>query len=205
MITLRFDLGGITAAAPRSSRTARSQSASNALSPSKASKLTPSMSGATPTLSWRCPGSRMKRTRLQGLDQGDDFARQTASRTSDGVLLSAPFGTARLLMDGDDRAIDHRGFEIRFSGQGLEDALKNHRPHPAAEAREHAVPMAELGRQVPPGQSCPGTPQHGFEKQPVVLRRHATIRFLARQQSLDLRPNGVAENESSRIHKPSLR
>src|SRR3954453_13935362 len=196
MITLRFDLGGITAAAPRSSRSARSQSASNALSPSKASKLTPSMSGATPTLSWRCPGSRMKRTRLPKASTRATILLVRPPRERPMAFFSAPpFGTARLLMDGDDRAIDHRGFEIRFSGQGLEDAVKNHRPHPAAEAREHAVPMAELGRQVPPGQSCPDTPQHGFEKQPVVLRRHATIRFLARQQSLNLLPDGVAENE----------
>src|SRR3954454_143104 len=205
MITLRFDLGGITAAAPRSSRSARSQSASNALSPSKASKLTPSMSGATPTLSWRCPGSRMKRTRLQGLDQRDDFARQAASRASDGVILSAPFCAARLLMDGDDRAIDHRVFEVGFAGQGLEDTVKNLRPRPAAEPREHAVPMAELGRQITPGQPRPDTPQHGFEKQPVVPRRHATIRFLARQQSLNLLPDGVAENEPFSIHKPLAR
>src|SRR3954447_3889217 len=103
MITLRFDLGGMTAAAPRSSRSARSQSASNALSPSKASKLTPSMSGATPTLSWRCPGRQDEADEVEGVDQRDDFARQAASRASDGVILSAPFCAARLLMDGDDR------------------------------------------------------------------------------------------------------
>src|SRR3954471_10281106 len=206
MITLRFDLGGMTAAAPRSSRSARSQSASNALSPSKASKLTPSISGATPTVSWRCPGNRTKRTRLpKAVDQRDKFGRQAAARASDGVLLRAPFGAARLLMGGDDRAIDQRVFEIRFSGQCLEDALKNHPSHPAAEAREHAVPIAEFGRQVPPGHPRPGTLQNGFEKQPIILRRHATIGFLARQQSLDLLPNGVAENEPFSIHKPLSR
>src|SRR3954466_16385699 len=98
-------------------------------------------------------------------------------------------------MDGDDRAIDHRVFEIRFSGQGLEDTVKNPRPYPAAEPFEDIVPVAEFGRQVRPRQPRPDTPQYGFEKQSIILRRHATIRFLARQQSLDLLPNGVAENE----------
>src|SRR3982751_4789536 len=61
---LRLALGGITAAAPRPSSSALSQSMSNALSPSRAPKTTPSISGCTPTLSWRWPGSRMKRTRV---------------------------------------------------------------------------------------------------------------------------------------------
>src|SRR3954463_15176531 len=42
MMVLRLTLGGITAAAPRSSSSALSQSASNALSPSRAPKATPS-------------------------------------------------------------------------------------------------------------------------------------------------------------------
>src|SRR3954447_10297809 len=87
----------------------------------------------------------------------------------------------------------------------LEDAVKNLRSRPAAEPREHAVPMAELGRQITPEQPRPDTPQHGFEKQPIVPRRHATIRLLARQQSLNLLPDDVAENEPFAIHKPLAR
>src|SRR3954447_8792860 len=117
MITLRFDLGGMTAAAPRSSRSARSQSASNALSPSKGIEADAFDERGNSHGIVALPRQQDEADEVaQGVDQGDDFARQTASRTSDGVLLSAPFGTARLLMDGDDRAIDHRVFEIRFSG-----------------------------------------------------------------------------------------
>src|SRR3954468_5900487 len=64
MMVLRLALGGITAAAPRSSSSALSQSASNALSPSRAPKATPSISGRTPTISWCWPGSRTKRTKV---------------------------------------------------------------------------------------------------------------------------------------------
>src|SRR4028118_1134717 len=56
--------GGPPALAPRSSSSALSQSVSKALPPSRAPKATPSISGCTPTLSWRWPGSRRKRTRL---------------------------------------------------------------------------------------------------------------------------------------------
>src|SRR3954447_22913218 len=54
----------ITALAPRASRSAMMLLLSNALSAISASKANPSMSGGTPTVSKRCPGSSTKRTRL---------------------------------------------------------------------------------------------------------------------------------------------
>jgi hypothetical protein len=53
-----------TICAPRSFSSAIIQSLSKALSASSAPNSTPSIKGATPTVSKRCPGSRMKRTRL---------------------------------------------------------------------------------------------------------------------------------------------
>ena len=49
---------------PRPFISAMIQLLSNALSASSASKLMPSIRGATPAVSKRCPGSRTKRTRL---------------------------------------------------------------------------------------------------------------------------------------------
>ena len=56
--------GGMRALAPRRSSSTRSQSLSKALSPSRASNAIPSINGSTPTLSWRWPGRRTRRTRL---------------------------------------------------------------------------------------------------------------------------------------------
>ena len=54
----------MTTLAPRASRSAMMALLSNALSAISASKAKPSMSGGTPTVSKRCPGSSTKRTRL---------------------------------------------------------------------------------------------------------------------------------------------
>src|SRR5207247_1935530 len=54
----------MTTFAPRSSRSAMMALLSNALSAISASKASPSISGGTPTVSKRCPGSSTKRTRL---------------------------------------------------------------------------------------------------------------------------------------------
>src|SRR3954447_10488493 len=116
MITLRFDLGGITAAAPRSSRSARSQSASNAFA-QQGIEADAVDERSNPHAIVALPRQQDEADEVaQGVDQRDDFARQAASRASDGVILSAPFCAARLLMDGDDRAIDHCVFEVGFSG-----------------------------------------------------------------------------------------
>ena len=117
MSVLRLDLGGITATAPRLSSSTRSQSASNALSPSSAPKTRPVISGATPTRSWRWPGRSVKRTRfppavfhwlcqwnLDGLRPGRpparrpwSSARRASARWPD---AQSPFCAARLLVGG---------------------------------------------------------------------------------------------------------
>src|SRR3954468_14304918 len=205
MITLRFDLGGMTAAAPRSSRSARSQSASNALSPSKASKLTPSMSGATPTVSWRCPGSRMKRTRLPSASTRATILLVRPPRERPMAWLRVPpLGATRLLVGGDDSAIDQGVFEVRLAGQACEDALEDAALHPAAEPLEDAVPTAELARQGAPRGARAHPPQHRLEEQAIVPGRRTRVRRLAGQQWRDLLPHRVAHHGPTLFqHRPN--
>jgi hypothetical protein len=62
--------------------------------------------------------------------------------------------------------------------------------HPVAKARECAVPVAEHRRQIPPGTAGSGDPQHGLDKQSVVLAAAARIARLAKAIRLHLRPLG---------------
>jgi len=57
-----------------------------------ASKVSPSISGGTPIVSKRCPGSSTKRTRLpSGVGQCQDFGGHSAFRAADGLVLRPPF------------------------------------------------------------------------------------------------------------------
>src|SRR5215210_4902671 len=194
---LRLALGGITAAAPRASRSALIQSTSNALSPSRALKSKPSISGGTPTVSCRWPGSGTKRTKSPSASARATILvvrprRASARWPGPG---SPPFA-ARLVVGGDDGAVDQGVLEVRLAGQAGEDALEHAALHPPAEALEHAVPFAEPARQVAPGNPRPHPPQHRFEEQPVVLPRRAGIGRLARQQRRHLLPSRVVHHEA---------
>ena len=106
-------------------------------------------------------------------------------------------------MGGDDGAVDQDVFKVRLAGQPLEDAFEHARPYPTAKSLKDAVPVAELARQVTPGQAGADAPQHRFKEQPIVLGRYPAIRRLARQQGRDLLPDRVADNKPIPIHHRS--
>src|SRR3954452_3423705 len=103
----RLALGGITAAAPRSSRSARIASLSKALSARRALKSRSVRSGATPALS--CPAAG--RTARERIDQRDD--RQAAAGPPDGLILCPPFRAGPVLVHSDDGSIDDHVLEVR--------------------------------------------------------------------------------------------
>src|SRR3954467_15193424 len=212
MTVLRLALGGITAAAPRSSRSALSQSASNALSPSRAPKARPSISGRAPTLSWCWPGSRTKRTKLPRASTRATRGRRRGRRSwSSGRRASgrwpgsgSPFCAARLWVGGDDGAVDQGVFEVRLIGQAREDALDYAALHPATKTLEDAVPVAEIARQVAPGHARSHAPQHRLKKQAIVFGRRPRIGGLTGQQRRDLLPDRVAHHEPRPLkHRPT--
>src|SRR3954452_12156314 len=138
------------------------------------------------------------------IDQGGDFAGQAAARAADGFAPGPPLGATRLLVGGDNGAVDQGVFEVRLAGQACEDALEDAALHPTAEPLEDAVPATEIARQVAPGCARPPPPQHRLEKQPVVPGRRARIRRLAGQQWRDLLPHRVAHHEPTLFqHRPN--
>lgn len=86
-------------------------------------------------------------------------------------------------------------FHVGIVGDGVEWPLQDVRLHPAAEAREVTVPVAERGRKIPPGTTASGDPQHG-PRQPVVLDAATGIARLAKTQRLHLRALGANQNKS---------
>src|SRR3954471_19516329 len=102
----RLALGGITAAAPRSSRSARIASLSKALSARSALKSRSVRSGATPALS--CPAA--EQTARERIDQCDD--RQPAPGTPDGLILRPSFCAGPVLVHPDDGAIHDHVLEV---------------------------------------------------------------------------------------------
>lgn len=62
-------------------------------------------------------------------------------------------------MNADDRAFDHRVFEIRIARQDIENSFEHAFLRPSAEPLEHGVPWAEIIRQIAPWRTDPDLPQ----------------------------------------------
>jgi hypothetical protein len=89
---------------------------------------------------------------------------------------------------------------MTYSMSGSSETASNRRFQTPAFAqsrkRVHAYPVAEGARQIAPRAACAGNPQHGFDKQPVVIAASAGIARLAKTMWFHLRPLGVSQNES---------
>src|SRR3954453_7094666 len=70
------------------------------------------------------PGQQDKaHQRAERLDQGVDFGGQAAARAADSLAPGPPLGATRLLVGGDDSAIDQGVFEVRLGGPACENRL----------------------------------------------------------------------------------
>lgn len=108
-------------------------------------------------------------------------------------------------MHADDYSIDEGVFEIWIARHRVENAIKNAVFGPAAKPSEDAVPLAEPRQQVTPRPADAHAPSNHFKKKSIILRRHAAIARIARQQRLKDRPNSIGENKSLRTHCPPKR
>src|SRR4051812_17412800 len=119
----------------------------------------------------------------------------------------SPFCALSVTMDLDDGGVDQGVFHVGLVRDGIEQPLPDARLHPIAEAGEDAVPVSKRRRQIAPGTARARNPQHGFDKQAVVLAAAPRIARLAQATRFHLRPWGVGQKES--IHpklesQPSL-
>jgi len=93
-------------------------------------------------------------------------------------------------MRPDDGTVDHVPPTIRL--RQLRQSLQNRVPDagqgPTSKALIDAVPLAVLGRKLPPLRPGAGYPQHALEIWPIVVRRAAVPTTLGRQKWRNHRP-----------------
>src|SRR3954469_12504039 len=186
----------MTTLAPRSFRSATMSLLSKAVSPISAPNVTPSMSGGTPTVSKRCPGKSTKRTRLASASVSARILVVRPPLERPIAWLCVPLLHPARGGGLDDVRVDQGIFQVGIVRDGVEQPLPDVRLHPIAEAREHAVPVPERGRQIAPGTARADHPQDGLDKQAVVLAASPRITGLAQTTRLHLRPLGVGQNEA---------
>ena len=166
IVVTRLALGGITAAAPRSSRSARIASLSKALSARSALKSRSVRSGATPALSCVGPAAGRTARDCQRIDQRDDLGRQAAAGTTDGLILRPAFGAGAVLVHPDDGAIDDHVLEVRVVRQGLEDPIEHASLGPSAKALKDEFQLPKAS-----GRSRQGAPTRTIQRTASTKRR----------------------------------
>ena len=186
----------------RSWRRARSRSAMMAVAVEglvgdQPPKATPSMSGATPTVSKRWPGSRTKRTRLPSASvRARILVVMPPLERAYGLASESPFCALSVAMDLDDGGIDHGVLHIRLISSSLEKPYENIGLHPVAVALEDACSSCRRMAEDRARGSCSRDPQHRFDKAPVITAAAARVRRLAQTMRLHLRPLGVGQYKS---------
>ena len=107
-------------------------------------------------------------------------------------------------MRADNGGVDHDVFEVWIIGHGSEQPIPDAILGPAREPHEHAVPIAEQLRQVPPWRTRPGQPQYRFHEQPVVSPSPAGIASLAGQVGLHPFPLVILQDQANPAHSNPL-
>src|SRR3954471_411670 len=172
---------------------------SKAISAIKAPNSMPSISGATPTVSKRCPGSSTKRTRLPRASVRARILVVMPPLERPMAWLAVPFCALSVAVDLDDSGVHHGVFHVRLIRGGIEKPLENVGFYPIAIPLEDGVPMAEHGRQVAPGAAGSRDPQHRLDEAAVIRAAAAGVRRLPQAMRLHLRPLGVSQHKS--VHR----
>lgn len=97
-------------------------------------------------------------------------------------------------MNADDRAVDHRVFEIRLTRQDIENPFEHTFLRPSAEPLEHGIPWPELIRQITPGCTNADLPEDRLKKETIVVGGAPGIVILTGQQTLQTFPLIFSKN-----------
>src|SRR3954454_7891499 len=183
----------ITTLAPRWSRLAMMSLLSKAVSAIKAPNSRSSLSGATPMVSKRCPGSRVKRTRLPRASVRARILVVMPPLERPMAWPAVPL--LRPVRDGEpcDSGIDHGVFHVRLVRDGIKQPFENVGSSPVAISLEDGVPAAKQGRQIAPGAAGSRDPQHRFDKAPIVRAAAAGVRLLPPAMRFHLRPLSIGQ------------
>src|SRR5271166_6322552 len=160
----RERVDGMTASAPAFAMLARKRSESKPLSANSLSNDRPLIRSSAWRMSFTLPAVRMKRT---GLPSASTLAlifvlrppRERPIASSSLPLLRPPHAGAPGRWWSRDQV-----FKVWIFEQRIENTLPSALLGPSAKALEHAVPLAELIRQVSPGRSRARQPKHRIDE-----------------------------------------
>jgi hypothetical protein len=110
-----------------------------------------------------------------------------------------------MLVRAHDGGIDDQVFEVRIFDQRIEKTLPNAFLGPSAETLKHAIPVAELFRQIPP--RCPGAsdPEHRVDEQAIILAVPSFVSFLTWNKLLNAPPLRGRKFSPNQDRPPQLR
>jgi hypothetical protein len=141
----------------------------------------------------------------QRVDACADLCAQAAARTPDRLIFAPPFAPAacwcaRTMVES----------VIGYSKSGFStNALKMRSQTPflahRRKALEYAVPVTKLFRQI--ARRCAGAsqPQHGIDKQPIVLAMSTFVAILTRNKPFNALPLRVRKFSPNQDRPPQLR
>ena len=93
-----------------------------------------------------------------------------------------------MLVGAHDGGIDDQVFEVGVFDQRIENTLPNTLLGPSAETLEHAVPVAELFRQIAPWCAGASDPEHRIDEKAIVLAVPSFVSFFTCNKLLDAPP-----------------
>jgi len=110
-----------------------------------------------------------------------------------------------MLVRPDDGGVDDQVFKVWIFEQRIENTFPSALLGPSAKALEHAVPLAELIRQVSPGRSRARQPNHRIDEKAIVLAVPSFVPFLTWNKPLDAPPLRIAKFAPNQDRPPQLR
>ena len=108
-----------------------------------------------------------------------------------------------MLMDLDERAVDHDCSELQVLVEDLKNSVKHSAFDPAVESLIYRIPVPEHFGQVPPWSAGAGDPEDALKGEAVVLSGASRVLAFPWEQGLDLPPLPVGEHESHHWQSPS--
>jgi hypothetical protein len=110
-----------------------------------------------------------------------------------------------MLVGAHDGGIDDQVFEVGIFDQRIENTLPNAILGPPAETLEHAVPVAELFRQITPWCAGASDPEHRIDEQAIILAVPSSISVFTWNKLLDAPPLRVRKFSPNQDRPPQFR
>ncbi len=137
----------------------------------------------------------------QGVDEGMDLGAQSAAGSPDCLVLAGFFCAGAALMGTRDGIVNRRVLVVGLAGEVFEYTPPNPGFGSPAMAPVGVLPVTEALRQIAPRDAGAIAVENGFDKQAVVVRRHANGTRPPGQQILDPVPLVIAKSVAS--HRPA--